>query len=418
MTAAARIRSLRWRLTALFALASVVGLVALAAFAIHSDSVAAHRQLDTTMGLQTDHAVSLIDYDDAGRLNLQPLLDAMETDCPALTVLSGAAGHLTVARPPHQPCTVVALSAIQTVAATAVRHGSDAWADTQTPDGDHARLLATPFPGPDDKTLGGVVVAAIDTADSEAEHRHLVALLAAGCAALVTLSSLAGHLLSGRAVRPALIALHQQEAFLADAAHDLRTPAASLRALAETARHDDALRTEALDRTVHLASRMGDLIDGLLTRARLVAGVAAITREPLRLDQLVEALVDDTPTGAHQVTVLAEPVIVEGDSDLLRRALANLLDNALAYGHAPGRHSQIDVSVTPEGTVTVDDAGPGIPTALADSLFERFHSRSGSTGLGLSIASWVAHAHGGTLTVEPSPRGGARFVLRLPSRAK
>ncbi|MEY9876359.1 signal transduction histidine kinase [Streptacidiphilus sp. MAP12-33] len=67
-------------------------------------------------------------------------------------------------------------------------------------------------------------------------------------------------------------------------------------------------------------------------------------------------------------------------------------------------------------TVTVDDAGPGIPPGVADSLFERFRSGSGSTGLGLSIASWVARAHDGRLTAGASPQGGARFTLRIPAR--
>ncbi|WP_438290462.1 sensor histidine kinase [Streptomyces sp. HUAS TT7] len=418
MTAEARIRNLRWRLTALFTLTSLVGLVGLAVFALHSDSAAAHRQLEATMDLQADHAVSLIDYDDNRRLDLQPLIDTVDSDCPPLTVLSGTADHLTVARTPPRPCVALAPDDVHTVAATALRQGSAAWTDTRTPDGDPVRLLATPFPGPDNRSWGGALVTAVDTADSESEHRHLVTLLTVGCSVLVSLSAIAGHLLSGRAIRPALTALRQQEAFLADAAHDLRTPAASLRALAETARHDDTLRGEALDRTVRLATRMSDLIDGLLTRARLIAGVATVTREPLRLDQLVEAVVDDTATHGHQVTVLAQPTVVEADPDLLRRALANVLNNALAHGHAPGQGAEVELTVSPEGTVTIDDAGPGIPPALAGSLFERFHSTSGSTGLGLSIASWVTHTHGGTLTVETSPRGGARFVLRLPGHTK
>ncbi|WP_043262741.1 ATP-binding protein [Streptomyces sp. CT34] len=89
--------------------------------------------------------------------------------------------------------------------------------------------------------------------------------------------------------------------------------------------------------------------------------------------------------------------------------------NALHHGHAPGHPATVDITVTADGTVTVDDAGPGISPALAHSLFQRFHSGSGSTGLGLSIASWIAHAHDGTLTVDPSAHGGARFILKLPA---
>ncbi|MFF0630202.1 sensor histidine kinase [Streptomyces sp. NPDC004296] len=277
------------------------------------------------------------------------------------------------------------------------------------------RLLAVPFTGPDGDTTGGAIVTAADTADDQKPHRELTLLLATGCAVLLSLSAVAGHLITGRAIRPALNALQQQEAFLADAAHDLRTPAASLRLLAETAMGDSTSRTAALERTVRLATRMGDLIDGLLTRARLTAGVATLAREPLRLDQLVEAVVDETPTDGHQITVDAEPVVVNADPDLLRRAVTNLFTNALTHGHAAGRPAEIELSVTPDGVLTIDDAGPGVSPDLAHSLFDRFHSGFGSTGLGLSIASWVAQAHGGTLIATGSPLGGARFTLRLPT---
>lgn len=100
--------------------------------------------------------------------------------------------------------------------------------------------------------------------------------------------------------------------------------------------------------------------------------------------------------------------------------MANLLGNALVHGHAPGRRAEVELTVTADGTLTVDDAGPGVPRELADSLFQRFRSgsASGSSGLGLSIASWIAHAHDGTLDATTSPRGGARFTLHLTPRAR
>jgi two-component system OmpR family sensor kinase len=109
-------------------------------------------------------------------------------------------------------------------------------------------------------------------------------------------------------------------------------------------------------------------------------------------------------------------VVVLADAGLLRRAVANLLGNALTHGHTPGEPADVEITVAADGTVTVDDAGPGIPPGQAKSLFERFHSGSGSSGLGLSIAAWVAHAHGGSLTVVPSARGGSRFLLSVPLR--
>ncbi|GGU46897.1 hypothetical protein GCM10010211_08240 [Streptomyces albospinus] len=412
--AARRARRLRWRLTALFALTSTVGLIGLAAFAIHNDDVSRRRQTDTELKLQITQAISGLGYDDNGQLDAHAVVDYVETACPALTVLSATDGKLKPAFTPHQPCADARPADIQAIAAASVQQETRVLTDARGMDGHPLRLAAGVFTGPDGQSTGGAMVAATTLTADQAAHRELAGLLATGCAVLLSLSALAGHLLSGRAIKPALTALQQQEAFLADAAHDLRTPAASLRLLAGTALRDGPARNEALERTVNLATRMGDLIDGLLTRARLTAGVATLAREPLRLDQLVETVIDDTPTGPHHITVETRPAIVNADPDLLRRAVTNLFTNALTHGHAADRPSEIQLTVTSGGVLTIDDAGPGIPPDLAESLFERFHSGSGSTGLGLSIAAWAAHAHGGTLTATGSPLGGARSPFGYP----
>jgi two-component system OmpR family sensor kinase len=413
-----RARRLRWRLTALYALTSAVGLVALAAFAVHSDDVSRRHQIDNALKLQATQAVSGLSYDDNGNLDTANLSDFVETSCPPVTVLSGTDDDLKTVYTPKQPCAHARPADIQAAAAAAVKDGSTAQTDARDDRGHPLRLLAELVTGPDGKSTGGAVVVATDTSSDQTAHNNLALLLAGGCAVLLALSALAGHLLSGRAIRPTVKAVHLHEAFLADAAHDLRTPAASLRLLAETALRDDAARTEALERTVSLATRMGDLVDGLLTRARLTAGVATLAPEPLRFDQLVEAVVDDTPSAEHHVTLRTEPTVVDADPDLLRRAVTNLLANAFAHGHAPGRPAEIELTVSSDGTLTVDDAGPGVPPHLADSLFERFRSGSDSTGLGLSISAWVAQAHRGSLTVTTSERGGARFTLRIPAKRR
>ncbi|WP_323747386.1 sensor histidine kinase [Catenulispora rubra] len=109
-----------------------------------------------------------------------------------------------------------------------------------------------------------------------------------------------------------------------------------------------------------------------------------------------------------------EATTVVADAALVRRAVANLLGNAPVHGHTRDEPADIQITVGADGTVVVDDAGPGIPPEAVESLFERFHSGAGSSGLGLSIAAWVAHAHGGSLNVTTSTRGGARFSLRIP----
>ncbi|MFF2076099.1 sensor histidine kinase [Kitasatospora sp. NPDC058162] len=418
LTAEARIRRLRWRLTALFALTSALALVGLAGFAIYSDSNARRDQLDDRLRMRGTAAVGLIIYDDQDKLDIESLLDTVGTDCPQLTVVTVTSSTPATAYAPPKPCVHAAEADIRGLATRAVAQHGTVSADGRATDGRPVRLFAAPFDGPGGETVAGAVVLAADASVTKAQ-KQLRLVLITGSLVLVSVSGLAGHLLSGRAIRPALTSLRQQEEFLADAAHDLRTPAATLRTLAATALHaqaghpQDAVRTSALQRTEHLAARMGDLIDGLLTRARLMAGVATPVREPLRLDQLVETVVEDTDTDGHRVTVVTERAVVVGDLDLLHRAVANLLGNALAHGHAPGVPADVRLTVTGDGTVTVDDSGPGVPPELAGSLFERHRSGSGSSGLGLSIASWVAHVHGGSLTVATSPTGGARFVLRL-----
>ncbi|MGP8301112.1 histidine kinase dimerization/phospho-acceptor domain-containing protein [Streptomyces inhibens] len=241
----------------------------------------------------------------------------------------------------------------------------------RTGDGKPVRLSAQAFTSGPDRKVGGVLVGAYGTGDYEAEHRKTATTVLVSCAVLISLSAVAGHLLSGRAIRPALTALHQQEVFLADAAHDLRAPATSLRALAETALRDDTRRTAALTRTLGLATRMGDLIDDLLTRAGLMA---------------------------------------------------------LTHGHAAGRPAEVELTVTADGTIAVDDAGPGVPPALAHSLFERFRSGSGSTGLACPSPhrssrptaarspSGPARAAAPASSSSSPPVGGSRRGTRTPGR--
>ncbi|MER7515351.1 HAMP domain-containing sensor histidine kinase [Streptomyces sp. NPDC126499] len=437
LTPTERVLRLRRRISVLFALTSALGLITMAVLAVRSDSGRWREQLDHAMDADTSWALGLLETDADGRLDTSVLADTMNIDCPPLTVLlvSGggrgpdtpapdtgdAPGRLTVRHAPARPCLAVDRDVVLAAGRAAVDAEDVRAFDRRSTDGAPVRVFAMPFYDAEataDDAPQGVLVTAADATAQRDDHRRLVWLVTGGCALLVLLSAAVGHVLSGRAVRPALMALAQQEAFLADAAHDLRTPAASLRTLAETALRGETDSADVHRRTLRLAEGMGRLVDGLLTRARLMSGTAAPARQPLRLDQLVEAVVEEAPTEGHRVRVEAEDTVVVADPDLVRRAVANLLGNALTHGHAPGRPADVLVTVTADGTLTVEDAGPGLPPEVGGAaLFGRFRSgsASGSTGLGLSIAAWVAHVHGGTLTAGRGARGGARFVLRLPA---
>ncbi len=306
----------------------------------------------------------------------------------------------------------VDLATLNALTQESVRSGARLAGYVRGPDGGLVRVNVEPFIDDEGGQYAGAVVAASDADEELGRHGRVVLTVVAGCLGLVAGTATAGYALSRRMIRPATHALDQQEALLADTAHDLRTPVAALRALAEAAADDPRQRAELLPRTVRLATRMGDIIDGLLVRARLAAGVEQLAIQPVWLDQLVAGVVEDTPTDGAQVTLIAAPTTVDADPTLVQRAVSNLLDNALRYGRPEGGTAVVTVTVT-SGRLIVADRGPGIDLAVGDVL-RRFNGSGKSAGLGLSIVRWVAEAHGGTLTMTNAEEGGAIFELALP----
>lgn len=212
----------------------------------------------------------------------------------------------------------------------------------------------------------------------------------------------------------------EQRRFVGDASHELRSPLARMRAELEVdAAHPGSADPEATAASVLTeVTALQRLTEDLLLLARGDSGAPA-RAVPVDLDDVVGRVVRaraDPRVDAGDV----RPVQVVGDPEQLERAVRNLLDNAV-------RHARQAVVVTlrehPVGTaaLTVADDGPGIPSADADRVFERFtrldDARSagdGGAGLGLAIARDVAERHGGDLVLDPAVTGGARFVLRIP----
>jgi two-component system OmpR family sensor kinase/two-component system sensor histidine kinase QseC len=217
--------------------------------------------------------------------------------------------------------------------------------------------------------------------------------------------------------------LDTQRAFVADAAHELRSPLTALklqlqllkRAGTETER---AAAAEALAAGIDRAAR---LVEQLLTLARTEPGADATTQR-LDLSELVrEAVADTVPLAlarGTQFELHAEaPVPIDGDRAALSALVRNLADNAVRYS-PPGTRVELQVSA-PDGEpmLQVDDAGPGIPAAERERVFDRFYRRGladePGTGLGLAIVRGVAQRHGATLQLGDSPLGGLRVILRF-----
>lgn len=210
--------------------------------------------------------------------------------------------------------------------------------------------------------------------------------------------------------------------FVADAAHELRTPIAGVQAIAEVTLAP-GMAPEERER-LHLlllreSRRAGRLVDDLLVLARLDAGLE-LRREPVDLLELARAEAERAQLVApdQQVEVIGEPVIVPGDASRLAQVLGNLLDNARR--HAGQGAVTVTVSAGDPATVLVTDDGPGVPPADRERIFDRLvrldeaRGEDGGAGLGLAIARGIARAHGGDLRCVDPPSGrGAAFELSL-----
>lgn len=224
--------------------------------------------------------------------------------------------------------------------------------------------------------------------------------------------------------------IDRERHFSADAAHELRTPIAVLRACVEVAltkpRHASEDEAVLRDMLTHVL-RLNRIVDDLLLLARFEHGEALDQQVDLR--SAVLASVDlaraAEPAGAAgiRLDLGSEPLLVSGSASLLERVASNLIANALAHGASP---QGIDVRAhrDPSGAIAelvVADRGPGIPPELGAHAFERFRrgdaSRSrasGGTGLGLAIVAAAVTLHRGTVTHRPREGGGTEFVVRLP----
>lgn len=213
-----------------------------------------------------------------------------------------------------------------------------------------------------------------------------------------------------------------QRRFVSDASHELRSPLATVRQHAELARsHPEVTSIDDLADVVHHEGlRMQDLVDALLLLARLDEH-APVSRRSVDLDDLVLAevrrlraagiTVDATGIGAGRIA---------GDERLVGQLLRNLADNAAR--HAKGSVAISLVSSDGHVVLTVEDDGHGVPVEDRERIFERFvrldaaRARDeGGSGLGLAIVRAIAEAEGGTVSVDASPLGGARFTVTLPA---
>ena len=224
------------------------------------------------------------------------------------------------------------------------------------------------------------------------------------------------------------VAFASQRRFVADASHELRTPLAIIKTNLELALTDkdgtDESRARAAAVIERAIDRMARLTDDLLALARLDAPAAG--NEPVPLVQIVADARDEFAAAAAARNVALEAAdgpgwVVSGDRDVLKRAVVNLLDNAVRVA-PPGSSVRLDHGEEDGWAwLAVSDEGPGIAPEHLESIFDRFwradEARTrpdGGSGLGLAIVRQIAEAHGGSIEVRSQAGEGATFVLRLP----
>jgi two-component system, OmpR family, sensor histidine kinase CiaH len=271
-------------------------------------------------------------------------------------------------------------------------------------------------------------VAVADVVELADRYPSLFAAFLALATFAVLLLGVGASALARKATGPIDAAFDQMRRFMSDAAHELKTPVAVLRARAEVTLQRPRRPEEYEEVLADIAAetgRLGGLVENMLLLARADAGQWPIQRERIFLDDVLldaassaKALGERKGVGV-EVGELQESA-VEGDPVLLQQLVMILLDNAVTFTPADGR---VTVSTRRTGAwcvLAVEDTGAGIAPGVLPHVFDRFFRgdaarRRGGAGLGLAIGRWIVESHGGRIDVVSEVGRGTTFTVRLPA---
>ncbi|MFN2636102.1 MAG: sensor histidine kinase [Gemmatimonadaceae bacterium] len=288
------------------------------------------------------------------------------------------------------------------------------------------RLHAARFTLASGRAYVGVAVA--DRVELEDRYSDLIAAFVGAALVALLLVAAGGFFLVRKSTAPIERSVLFMRRFMADAAHELRTPITVLRTRAEVAlqqHREPGSYVSALRSIEAEAFRLGSIVDSLLVLARADTGERQIERHRIFLDDLAidAAGAERLIAGQKGVDLTMEDfeeAPIEGDPALVRQLLMILLDNAVKFTD-PGGSVRVRVSTLDDSpTFVVEDSGIGIKPEEQSRVFERFfrgdeaQRRSSGAGLGLSIASWIAREHGAEISLSSEQGKGTRATVRFP----
>ena len=317
---------------------------------------------------------------------------------------------------------------VQDAARTAAQDGR-ADREWESPNDFTLRLHAERFKG--NSGSGYVAVAVADRVELEDQYSSLIETFAAAALVALLLVAGGGYLLVRKSTAPVERSMDQMRRFMADAAHELRTPITLLRTRTEVALSQDreaardATTLRAIDRE---AAQLGKIVGDLLTLARADAGERTIAHAPVYLDDVAAEAVEAVRTLAEQKRVAIavgrfEEARLTGDAALVRQLLVIVLDNAVKFTPGGGKVTLDVATEDGKATVVIADSGIGIPAEQLPRVFERFYRgdparrEADGAGLGLAIARWIADAHGARIDLASPPDGGTRVTIIFPLAA-
>ena len=420
---AAAVRGVRWRLAALTLGLVCALLVALGTIVYATTQHVLMDSLRTSLRERADSTASRLSHDPYGGSLISPgRLHGLVAEGGVGVLLVVADSNLVV-QASNGPS---GQNLADPVAAKQALQGNlSSPYSTQDIDANGPYLVYTESLVRDDGTVAGVVQTTLSEHQYDESMGALLRILLLVSGGGLAISAAISALVVSRALQPIQRSLRRQRDFVADAAHELRTPLAIMRTAAELGlAHGGAEGQTALEQTLAQGAHLTQLVDSLSLLARADSGVLTMARQPVDLGRLATETTEAIAILAEERDVRLElraapSLWVLGDASRLRQLLLILLDNALKYTPDGGT---IGVDAARSGktvTLSVRDSGPGIDAADLPHLFDRFYRAdrarsSEGMGLGLAIGRWLAEAHGGRIAAANGLEGGAVFTVSLP----